>query len=756
MRVISFICLFFILFQPLQAQQADRHIDTIRTALKKNSNDTQKATLLLELALVYIHKPGSEKTDLDSAVQLIKSAEALNNRVLHSKFIQAQTYFAYSNSYREGGHNDTGQIYINKSIEIFKQLPVADNLGYAYIEASQYVPVSNYDQVAQKIYFFTQAADVYAKTRNATQESYAWKNIADFKHMFGRNAESVNDLKKALSLCPGSNKGLQAGIYDLLDFIYFDIGDYSRAVQTGLMAAKISESVGDTSLQMATIYYRLGGSYAGWRKFTEALFYIQKAFDIASKYKSIAYMDVILPTLCTRLNTMGRWQDALTAIRKFEANLPEPTDIISSRIYATYIYTYRQANMPREIEKYVQKLQAITANYHGETDHRIWYAFYSLTEYYFTARQYLKARFYSDQMLASSKKFIASRTEIFLKTRASIDSALGDCQSALANYQAYKAMSDSLYDLSKSIQVTEMEVEFSTAKTQNDLKLNQQKLITISTLNKLQAEDFKKASLIRNIIISVALLVIVLFYLGYRFKQRSNNRLREQQKEINHQNNQLKALIEQKEWLLKEVHHRVKNNLQIVVSLLSTQSRFLDNKEAIEAIADSRHRMHAMSLIHQKLYQSENTASVNMQTYIAELVEYLSTSFDDRKIKFHTNVQPIELDLSQAIPIGLILNEVISNAIKYAFTNTEAGFINVTMFKNGDNVDLSINDNGVGLPAGFNWQTSTSMGLRLINGLAKQINAVLTVDNENGVGVHLVFKNDIMLSQINKGITNFA
>jgi two-component sensor histidine kinase len=136
----------------------------------------------------------------------------------------------------------------------------------------------------------------------------------------------------------------------------------------------------------------------------------------------------------------------------------------------------------------------------------------------------------------------------------------------------------------------------------------------------------------------------------------------------------------EKEWLMKEIHHRVKNNLQIVISLLSTQSNYIDNDIAYNAIRESQHRMQAISLIYQKLYQSENLARVDIRSYIAELVTYLRESFDtDPRIRFELDIVPLDLEVTRAVPLGLILNEAITNAIKYAFPDERTGKISICL-----------------------------------------------------------------------------
>jgi two-component sensor histidine kinase len=185
----------------------------------------------------------------------------------------------------------------------------------------------------------------------------------------------------------------------------------------------------------------------------------------------------------------------------------------------------------------------------------------------------------------------------------------------------------------------------------------------------------------------------------------------------------------------------VKNNLQIVISLLNSQSAYLNNEDALSAIRNSQHRMHAMSLIHQKLYQSDNLASIDMRWYICELVGYMQASFDTaQRIRFATETIPLQLDVAQAVPLGLILNEAISNAIKYAFPGKRKGQITIGLKTLLDgNFQLSITDDGVGLPDNFNLQESQSLGMSLMRGLAEQLDGVLTIVARDGLSIHITF-----------------
>lgn len=243
--------------------------------------------------------------------------------------------------------------------------------------------------------------------------------------------------------------------------------------------------------------------------------------------------------------------------------------------------------------------------------------------------------------------------------------------------------------------------------------------------------------------VAIALVLAVAWAIGYGYylKQRTCKQLQALEGIINIQRDRLNALLQEKEWLLQEVHHRVRNNLQIVISLLNTQSAYLDNEDAIRAIRNSQNRMYAMSLIHHKLYQPENISAIDMPWYIRELMEYMRQTFETgSRIDFLLDAECVKLDIVQAIPVGLILNEALSNAIKYAFTDRLNGTVTVALTQSEDNrCELTVADNGTGLPLGFNTATKHSLGINLMRGLTEQLDGVMEMQNNHGLIVHITF-----------------
>jgi two-component sensor histidine kinase len=193
---------------------------------------------------------------------------------------------------------------------------------------------------------------------------------------------------------------------------------------------------------------------------------------------------------------------------------------------------------------------------------------------------------------------------------------------------------------------------------------------------------------------------------------------------------------------MKEVHHRVKNNLQLVISLLNMQTGYMKDGFALDAFGDIGSRIRAISLIHQRMYQEENDmAIINMRDYITELISYLDTStFSDHPVGYRLYIAPIELDVSQSVPVGLILNEAITNAIRHAFPRKENPVILISMSQQeGSLICLTVSDNGKGLPDNFNLEADATMGLQLIKTLSDQLDASLQLENRNGFTLTLQF-----------------
>ena len=205
----------------------------------------------------------------------------------------------------------------------------------------------------------------------------------------------------------------------------------------------------------------------------------------------------------------------------------------------------------------------------------------------------------------------------------------------------------------------------------------------------------------------------------------------------------IKQSLKEKEILLKEVHHRVKNNLQVISSILNLQSSYIKDKNMISLLKESQNRIQSMAHIHESLYQTKDFSFINFSEYIINLSRNLVHSYSSEMITIDLglDVGNIFLNLDSAIPSGLIINELVSNSIKYAFVNRKSGIINIALKQEGDIITLKIADNGIGMPPIINFRKTESLGLQLVVTLVEQMYGNIQMENINGVSYTIQFKN---------------
>jgi two-component sensor histidine kinase len=205
-------------------------------------------------------------------------------------------------------------------------------------------------------------------------------------------------------------------------------------------------------------------------------------------------------------------------------------------------------------------------------------------------------------------------------------------------------------------------------------------------------------------------------------------------------------VLHERELLLKEIHHRVKNNLQVISSLLNLQVGSITDRSAKAAVRDSQARVKSMSLIHQLLYENDEFAAIDFHRYLNQLMITLQDTYKkpDKDIKYKINANKVFLDIEKAIPLGLMTNELITNAYKYAFSKTHEGFINIQFGMQLKNMyTLTVSDNGIGLPEDFDFYQSESLGLKLVRLLTEQIDGTIRIERDQGTKFIISFKENM-------------
>jgi len=337
---------------------------------------------------------------------------------------------------------------------------------------------------------------------------------------------------------------------------------------------------------------------------------------------------------------------------------------------------------------------------------------YLAMKQYGAAEKYLLnsyALFRKMEQLDYTKQVLASLTELY--------EAKGDFRLAFQYQHEFIRIKDSLFNQEKDQRMLETIKKY-------ELDIKEAQLKAQDAV--IQQKKIEQILYVTGLLLLTGLVLVLLFY--YRQKQASNRMLAEK-------NDIIGKALQEKEVLLKEIHHRVKNNLQVISSLLNLQSKNIIDENALAAIRDGRDRVKSMALIHQNLYRDDDLTSVDVRDYIDKLTQSLFYSYNINKDRVHltTHIDELQLDVDVVVPLGLILNELISNALKYAFEQVEqGGMLRVSLTREFDQLVLQVQDNGKGLPESWNMDKPASMGYQLIKSLTQKLKATISIEGNNG------------------------
>lgn len=363
---------------------------------------------------------------------------------------------------------------------------------------------------------------------------------------------------------------------------------------------------------------------------------------------------------------------------------------------------------------YGKKAEALAKKYHQQLS--LTYTYNWLGEMYFYSGDRAKGLQYLSRALdiTIAQRAPFREAEIYKVLYKCYHDA-GDAEKALRAFSRSVRINDSLQVLKNTKQIGRLQIEYETEK--KDQHIASLKLIN---LEKTRTTGVIAVGMILFVLLSAFL------YVQYHGIRKRNRMLADSNKKINEQAEQLK-------FLMKELHHRVKNNLQIVSSLLSLQSNHLADRDAQQAVKIGQQRIEAMSLIHRSLYQQDNPNMVNMKEYITDLVESILQSFGIGKDTFdlQLDIQITEMDVDRALPLGLIINEWVTNAFKYAYKEVRCPALMLSLKKDREIV-LDIKDNGPGMAQDAWEKPRSSFGVRLVKVLSRQLNGICGIESSNG------------------------
>jgi two-component sensor histidine kinase len=734
-RVALTILLLSFCFVAVNGQAILHEQQVLERKLKGSNPDTVRVNLLLKLSDCYFLKPTPKTGDLETALAHAHAAEKLSMSLGYVRG-QGNAYEQISKILHVKGDKKAAMELALKAIELFKANNYQLELGYAYFDLCGYQTLYG-NGLAERIELEQKSLIAFRKSGFRKKEGDILKELADLHNLQQDYQTALSELTEALEIYQSIHYPRLQGVYDLLGFVFVKLGNLDKALNYGLLAVKTAEQLNDTTLQMATICNRVGIVYLNLRNYEQALFYFRRGLAIGEHFNDAPTVLYISANISKCYLQQNKPAESLALLK--DVSQKYPTNNITLRVLLTcgFLSTYNDLKQYSNARVYSEQLISLCKQYTAKEYYQF-VVYENLIQYFIDTGQNALARKY----LAMSDDYAATNHLPDLQSKNylywfKLDSLEHNYLLAIAHYQKFKALQDSLLNEAKTRKIEQLRIDYETEQKDQHIR-------SLAKQNQLQQDQLQQANLVKKLTLGglISLLAIIgLLIYHSRHRYQSHKRLAEQQKQIQEKNDSLQNLVTEKDWLIKEIHHRVKNNFHTVIGLLGTQAQYLKTPEAIQAIANSQHRVHTMSLIHQKLYQSENFSLVNMPDYIYELVSYLKGYMDtSNRIRFDLQIERTDLDVGYALPLGLILNEGITNALKYAFPDDREGTIIISLKEKVNNeFTLIIADDGVGISSDLDFLKPISMGTNLIKGLSEDIGGTFTIERNQGTQIHISF-----------------
>lgn len=608
----------------------------------------------------------------------------------------------------------------------------------------------------KRIGYLKKAGELYGRVKNGYSQINVLMHMGYQHFSIVQVSDAQKNFDEAIRIEDSLHWPYAHYTTDLLFLIALNQGNIEEEYHYALRSVKSAELSGD-SLCLSTFYQRLASVYDHLPLFPEEyIYWTKKAIDrfLISDGELSIYQSATF--LCGQLSESHRLNEMPTLIERIHRRYPPKTNVDSlydHLLLRQFASDSKDASAEMKYALLAYKegepIELTRPFLRGQGAFHLGLAFFHAGDYK-----------HAETLVRNSLNTPWVQTQVVEKTNAyrvllTIDTAFGKLADAARDYHQFWTIDSTSFSVTQAKQVELLRIQYEVSEKEKNILL-------LETQSRLQKHKLEQAVLIRGISIggiAVLIAILGLLYNRYRLKQRSNRQLQQQGAKIDRQNTLLQKLVSEKDELLiikdglmKELNHRVGNNLQYMMSVQNMQAHNLNNTEALNAIMQSNNRLYAMSLIHRKLYQPDTGGSIQMVQFIEELIQNLSEALStNRQIKMEIDVASIELPIYQAIPIGLILNEAITNAYKYAFSDTNSRLnpdagqrIDIVLQPiNGDELELLIKDNGSGFSPDLTTGKQTSLGFVLMEMLAAQLGGKLTILNEGGLTVHIRFPEEL-------------
>lgn len=608
------------------------------------------------------------------------------------------------------------------------QLPMDEELEKAYYETISLLAARAHEvSLYGTVYTYAHQCLSYYDSASAP-EAYLDNLLrcAQTQVFLGGHEEAATLLekcKKILLATPERNKG-----DDLIStlthqgIMYAMQNNTTGAIRCFLSADSLCEAYQNYGAQVAIPGY-MGNVYSMTGQYEKALEYQKRSRDLCIATNNNSMVLAACDNIANALLGLERFEEALEALeegRTYGSEIENSVDMATNYSITADVLTHlKRFEEGRNYLKKAIELHRKANNEYGEVQ-----AMRTLTQLYQEEGNHEKAIETGKELVKISwnPQRLDSRTTVHYLLWASYDS-LHNMERAYHHCMWYYWLRDSTTRQKFNTTVARLQEDFD-----SELKLSEIELLkeqaTLAEVTSAQKDAFTTF-----LAIGAGLVILVLLVLIYFFRL-----LRKSRSEVMAQRNTLEKSDAEKAILLKELHHRVKNNLQIVSSLLNLQSNSVTDEIALKAFKEGQNRVDAMAMIHKHLYNTDELTSVDISSYLERLIRSLAFSYGFNKTNFRlvADISKKPMDVDVAIPLGLIVNELVSNTFKHAFTDTEMAEITIAMQYDGQVTALLLKDNGKGLPQGFSVDNSASFGLELVQTLVHQLKGKIRFENNNG------------------------
>lgn len=505
-------------------------------------------------------------------------------------------------------------------------------------------------------------------------------------------------------------------------------GNHERAIEYYLAALPFFIAVRDT-YYIGMMNNNIGAAYEYRKEPEQSISYYKNALASFTLLKDTLWMANVLNNIAIQLNVAERNEESLEHFIRAKALYSTLHDSSTMATLLTnmaecYRLSGRYTTAINMEKEYLDNYK----NFH--TTDVVSNAYAALGRSYLALHQLEEAKKYNDLSIKIRKE---NKFQYLLSNNYEVESGIyekeGNYKQALVSFKNFKASQDSMLNKEKDDRITQLTTEYGVKEKDQKISL----LNTQNELNTLRIEKSNRQKLLYGIVaLSFIICALALYYL-LNLKSKTNKALAEKNEIIS------KALSE-KDILLREIHHRVKNNLQMISALLYLHGKSVDDASAQEALMESQNRVQSMAMIHQNLYQNDNLLGVSVKDYLDKLMNHLISSYniEQERIRINKVIDITHVDVDTVIPLALIINELISNALKYAFRDGRKGIIDIFFGERNGDIVLEIKDNGPGLPKHVNKDENGNFGFKLINILTERLGATWTTESKDGTKVTLV------------------